>query len=164
MKNLAIIPARGGSKRLPGKNTKTIGGKTLVQRASEAAVESKCFTDIMLTTDSNEIIGQCKEYENLEIHKRSKALSGDKTTVLQVVLNIIESLEKKNNTYDTITILLPTVPFRKAGSLVIFDTDGFHKEGLLTEGERKVIRGHSHSKPLVQYKSRMFESSMLTLM
>ena len=87
MKNLAIIPAREGSKRLPGKNTKTIGGKTLVQRAIEAAVESKCFTDIMLTTDSNEIIGQCKEYENLEIHKRSKALSGDKATVLQVVLN-----------------------------------------------------------------------------
>lgn len=52
----------------------------------------------------------------------------------------------------------PTTITTKAGSLVIFDTDGFHKEGLLTEGERKIIRGHSHSKPLIKYKARIFDA------
>jgi hypothetical protein len=52
----------------------------------------------------------------------------------------------------------PTTITTKAGSLVIFDTDGFHKEGLLTEGERKIIRGHSHSKPLTKYKARIFDA------
>jgi len=51
----------------------------------------------------------------------------------------------------------PTTITTKAGSLVIFDTDGFHKEGLLTEGERKIIRGHSHSKPFVKYNARIFD-------
>ncbi len=50
----------------------------------------------------------------------------------------------------------PTAIVAKAGSLVIFDTDGFHKEGLLTEGERKIIRGHSHAKPLIKYNAKIF--------
>jgi len=52
----------------------------------------------------------------------------------------------------------PTNIVSKAGSLVIFDSDGFHKEGLLTEGDRKVIRGHSNPKPLIQYKARIFDA------
>lgn len=130
MKSLAIIPARGGSKRLPGKNTKTIGGKTLVQRAIEAAIESKCFTDIMLTTDSDEIAEQCRGYDNLEVHNRSEVLAGDKATVLQVVLDIMESLEKASRVYDTITVLLPTVPFRKTEHIV----EGFSKLDEETDG------------------------------
>jgi len=50
----------------------------------------------------------------------------------------------------------PTAIVTKAGSLVVFDTDGFHKEGLLTEGERKIIRGHSHAKPLIKYNAKIF--------
>ena len=123
MKNLAIIPARSGSKRLPGKNTKKIGGKTLVQRAIEAAKKSNCFSEIMLTTDSDEIIEQCKIYEDLKVHQRSEMLAGDKATVLQVTLDIIKSLEKENCIYDTVTVLLPTVPFRKSKHII----DGFNK-------------------------------------
>ena len=52
----------------------------------------------------------------------------------------------------------PTSITTKAGSLVIFDTDGFHKEGLLIEGERKIIRGHSHSIPLIMYKAKFFDA------
>ena len=52
----------------------------------------------------------------------------------------------------------PTNIVTKAGSLVIFDTDGFHKEGLLSKGERKVIRGHSNPRPLVQYKAKIFDA------
>ena len=52
----------------------------------------------------------------------------------------------------------PTSITTKAGALVIFDTDGFHKEGLLAEGERKIIRGHSHSKPLLMYKAKFLDA------
>lgn len=123
MKNLVIIPARGGSKRLPGKNTKKIGGKTLVQRTIEAARDSKCFTEMMLTTDSDEIIQQCQMYSGLQVHSRSEVLAGDKATVLQVVLDIMDSLEKTNKLFDTITVLLPTVPFRKSEHII----EGFSK-------------------------------------
>ncbi len=123
MKNLAIIPARGGSKRLPGKNTKKIGDATLVQRVVEAALESDCFTDIMLTTDSDEIINQCQQFETLLIHHRAQSLAGDKVTVLQVVLDIMQSLESEGNQYDTITVMLPTVPFRRAEHII----EGFNK-------------------------------------
>jgi hypothetical protein len=52
----------------------------------------------------------------------------------------------------------PTTISTKAGALVIFDTDGFHKEGLLTVGERKIIRGHTHSKPIVMYRAKLFDA------
>ena len=52
----------------------------------------------------------------------------------------------------------PTSIITKAGSLVIFDSDGFHKEGLLLKGKRKIIRGHSHSIPLVMYKAKFFDA------
>lgn len=130
MNNLAIIPARGGSKRLPGKNSKTIANKTLVQRTIEAAISSRCFTDIILTTDSDKIIEQCKEYHCLKIHHRCQILAGDKATVLQVVMDIMQSLENSSQAYDTITILLPTVPFRTAEHII----KGFNKLDELAEG------------------------------
>jgi len=52
----------------------------------------------------------------------------------------------------------PTTISAKAGSLVIFDSDGFHKGGLLTEGERKIIRGHTHAKPFVKYHAKRFDT------
>jgi CMP-N-acetylneuraminic acid synthetase len=122
-KHLAIIPARGGSKRLPGKNTKKIGDATLVQRVIQAAYESNCFSDILLTTDSDEIIKQCQHFDNLIIHNRSAELAGDKATVLQVVLDIMSEKESKGLRYDTVTVMLPTVPFRKAEHIV----EGFNQ-------------------------------------
>lgn len=113
-RHLAIIPARGGSKRLPGKNTKKIGDTTLVQRAIVESTASGCFTDIMLTTDSPEIIKQCEQFKHVIIHNRVESLAGDNVTVLQVILDIMSTLESENNNYETVTVMLPTVPFRQA--------------------------------------------------
>lgn len=52
----------------------------------------------------------------------------------------------------------PKSKITKGGSLVIFDSDGFHKAGLLLKGKRKIIRGHSHSIPLVMYKAKFFDA------
>lgn len=136
MNHLAIIPARGGSKRLPGKNTKKIGNNTLVQRVIDAAIGSNCFTDIMLTTDSSDIIEQCHNYEELLIHHRTEALAGDKATVLQVVLDIMDGLELEGIKYTTITVMLPTVPFRTPEHII----EGFSRldeecEGVLSVKE-----------------------------
>ncbi len=117
MKNLGFIPVRGGSKRLPRKNLMDLGGKSITHRAIDVALESGVYTDIILSTDDEEIISHCKSYEDagkIIIDKRDPALAQDTSTVLQVVVELINRLTNQNRVYDTFTIMLATCPFKKA--------------------------------------------------
>jgi CMP-N,N'-diacetyllegionaminic acid synthase len=118
MRNLGFIPVRGGSKRLPRKNLMDLGGKSITHRAIDEALDSGMFTDLILSTDDQEIINHCGKYEGrIIIDRRDPALAQDKSTVLQVVVELINRMTEEGNTYDTFTIMLATCPFKKAEHL-----------------------------------------------
>ncbi len=113
MSLLAIIPARGGSKGVPGKNLKKIGGHSLIKRAIDAAQRSKAVSDIMITTDSDRI---AEEGEKLGVpvpFRRSKELSNDTVGMADVVLDALERYKtKKGQLPEAFILLQPTSPFR----------------------------------------------------
>ena len=111
-KILAIIPARGGSKRVPNKNIITLGGKSLIRHSIDAAIKSNIFSKIMITTDSPSIIQLCKEYTDLIIDDRPPGLAEDKTKVVDVIFEICNRVEIKEK-FSSLAMLLPTAPFRR---------------------------------------------------
>lgn len=113
MNALAIIPARGGSKRLPLKNIRPLGDKPLVEHTLLAAQESGCFQDILLSSDSPEILSTAENYTQVSPLHRPEHLAGDHVTALELVCEIISDPSIRNK-YDIITLLLPTCPFRTA--------------------------------------------------
>lgn len=112
-KSLAIIPARGGSKRLPRKNLRKLQGIPLVAHTLNAVEESGCFDKVLLSSDSPEILDIASGYKTIDLHHRPKELSGDFVTALTLV-NSIVALPEIHKEYDIVTLLLPTAPFRTA--------------------------------------------------
>ena len=111
---IAIIPARGGSKGVPKKNIKFFLGKPLVQHSIDYARESNFIDQIILTTDSEEIM-QIGRKNNITVLKRPKKLSGDEATTESVIEHAISLMKFSEN---TIYILLqPTSPLRPQNSL-----------------------------------------------
>jgi CMP-N,N'-diacetyllegionaminic acid synthase len=113
---LAIIPARGGSKRLPNKNIMELGGKPLIFHTIDAALHSNVFDKVMVTTDSGPIKKACSHYDNLLIDHRSPELARDGSKAVEVILDICNN-EEIQNKYDKFAMLLPTAPFRKIKSI-----------------------------------------------
>ncbi len=111
---IAIIPARGGSKGLPGKNIKKLNGKPLIAYTIEAALASKKISKIVISTDDEEIAGICREYNNVEIpFLRPKELAGDNSLIIETYLYTIKRINQEEGTsYDSLAALLPTCPFR----------------------------------------------------
>lgn len=110
MKSLAIIPARGGSKGVPNKNSNPINGKPLIGYSIEAAQKSKLLTDVIVTTDSDKIGSIAKEY-NCRHFKRDESNATDHAPVELAVSELIESLDTE---YDLILLLQPTAPIRES--------------------------------------------------
>lgn len=111
-KILAIIPARGGSKRLPRKNVLPLGGKPLIQWTIEAALSSSYIDDVFVSTDCSEI---AKTAENCGLkipYLRSALLSNDTASSVDVVLDVIKYYHSKNVNYDLVMVLQPTSPLR----------------------------------------------------
>lgn len=115
MRVLGLIPARGGSKGVPRKNIKLLDGKPLIQYTIEAAKESKLLTNIVVSSDDDEILEVASKL-NIEIpFVRPKELSDDRSSSIDVVIHSIEELEKQNRFYDAVCLLQPTSPFREKG-------------------------------------------------
>lgn len=112
-KILAIIPARGGSKGLPGKNIKKLLGKPLIAYAIESIRSSKYSIDIIISTDSEEISNVGREY-NAQTVYRPKNLATDTSLVKDAILYTINYLENIGNVYDTMILIEPTSPLRTA--------------------------------------------------
>jgi len=114
-KILAVIPARGGSKGVPGKNIIDFCGKPLIQYTIEAALNSKDLGECIVSTDSSEIASVAKSLGVLSPFKRPANLSGDEALSLDVVQHAVEFMESKNGSeYDFILMLQPTTPLRQA--------------------------------------------------
>ena len=107
-KILAIIPARGGSKRIPNKNVIALNGKPLIEYTIESAIQSKKIQKIVVTSDSDEILKIAKKYENITTHKRKENISNDYSPTSEAIIDVL----KGNEEYDFIMLLQPTSPLR----------------------------------------------------
>lgn len=112
MKNeiIAIIPARGGSKGIPRKNIRLLGGKPLIAYPIEVALKSKYIDRVVVSTEDEEIAEIAKLY-CAEIIERPEELAKDKTSLDPVIFNAVNSIEKKESIkYDFVLTLQPTSP------------------------------------------------------
>ncbi|SKB59945.1 N-acylneuraminate cytidylyltransferase [Salegentibacter holothuriorum] len=115
MKTLGLIPARGGSKGIPGKNIRPLGGKPLLQYTFEAATNSKLLNKVILSSDDEEIIEIAKQLELEVPFKRPINLAEDSSSSLEVVQHALNYYLKQGINFDAVCLLQPTTPFRKAG-------------------------------------------------
>lgn len=113
MKPLVIIPARGGSKGIPHKNIKLLGGKPLICRAIDNARSVAPDTDICVSTDDSEIIQVVENYGLKVPFVRPAELAADNSGTYEVLLHALSFYEQQGRTYDTIILLQPTSPFRR---------------------------------------------------
>lgn len=104
---LAIIPARGGSKRLPRKNILKLCEKPLIAWSIEAALKSKYIDKVIVSSDDEEILEISKKY-GADILKRPLELASDTATTFDAIKQVIDTIEK----YDYIVLLQPTSPLR----------------------------------------------------
>ena len=111
-KLLAVIPARGGSERIPKKNILNLSGKPLISWTIEAALASKYIDDVVVSTDDNEIFTIAKKYGAKVPFIRPDKFSSNHASSISVVLHVIDFLQKVNESYDYIILLQPTSPLR----------------------------------------------------
>lgn len=112
MRTLAIIPARGGSKRLPGKNLKLLFGKPLIAWTIEFAKSVPWFDEIQVSTDSEEIAAICADY-GIQVHRlRPAKLATDEASSVDVVLDVLSWRRSDGVEFDAVALLQPTTPVR----------------------------------------------------
>ena len=111
MKRIAIITARGGSKRIPKKNIKEFCGKPVLCRVIEAAQKAGIFDEIMVSTDSEEIAQVAREAGASVPFMRSEKTSDDYATTRDVLLEVLEEYKKRGKSFDEMCCLYPTAIF-----------------------------------------------------
>lgn len=111
MSKIAIIPARGGSKRIPRKNIKFFLGKPIIAYSIKAALESKLFDEVMVSTDDEEIKNIALKYGAKVPFFRSEVNSNDFATTADVITEVISEYEQKGMFFDYCTCIYPTAPF-----------------------------------------------------
>ena len=117
MKRLAIITARGGSKRIPRKNIKEFCGKPIIAYSIEAALGAGIFDEVMVSTDDEEIAEVALAYGAKVPFYRSEATSNDFATTNDVLVEVITEYEKRGQKFDAFCCLYPTAPFIKGERL-----------------------------------------------
>lgn len=118
MRNLAIIPARSGSKGLKDKNIKLLKGKPLIGYSIDAAKESGMFDEIMVSTDSNEYAEIAIELGAKVPFLRPKDLSGDDASSWDVVKDVISNYRNLGFDFDNVALLQPTSPLRTSIDII----------------------------------------------
>ena len=109
--NICVIPARGGSKRIPRKNIKEFNGKPIIAYSIEAALKSNCFSQVIVSTDDDEISEVAKKYGALVPFVRPDELSNDYAGTIPVIKHAIEWMEDNNNYIENVCCLYATAPF-----------------------------------------------------
>lgn len=117
MKKVAIITARGGSKRIPRKNIKEFCGKPILAYSIQAALEAGVFDTVMVSTDDKEIAEIAKKYGAEVPFYRSEKTANDYATTADVILEVIEEYEKLGQFFDMVCCIYPTAPFLTADKL-----------------------------------------------
>ncbi len=112
MNDLILIPARGGSKGIPGKNIKPLNGRSLIYYTLDAACSVASPEDICVSTDSDEIIRVVRKYGLDVPFKRPCELATDTASSYEVILHAIDFYEQRGIKYERVVLLQPTSPFR----------------------------------------------------
>ncbi len=117
LKSVAIIPARGGSKRIPGKNIRTFLGKPIISYSIEAALKSDLFDEVMVSTDSNDIVEVSKKYGAKVPFLRSPEASDDYTGIAVVIDEVIGNYLIEGKSFDYFCCIFPAAPLIKEENL-----------------------------------------------
>jgi len=121
-KCIAIIPARGGSKRIPRKNIKDFFGKPLIAYSIEVALQSNLFQKVIVSTDDEEIAEIARKYGAETPFIRSSKLSDDFTTSGDVIKDAITQLQQLGEDFDFVCTIYATAPLLQKEYLI----EGFH--------------------------------------
>ncbi|MCB0443617.1 MAG: acylneuraminate cytidylyltransferase family protein [Flavobacterium sp.] len=114
---IALIPARGGSKGLPGKNTKLLLGKPLIAYAIESALSSKFITDVYVSTDSKEIAEVAIKYGAKVPFLRPKNLATDVALAVDTYIFMLDKWKESGQDVDSFVVLQPTSPLRTSKNI-----------------------------------------------
>lgn len=117
MKILALIPARGGSKRLPGKNIRPLGGRPLISWTIHAARESGVCSAVVVSTDDEVIADIAREQGAQVPGLRPAELASDTAGSVEVALHALEQYERAHGPVDGLLLLQPTSPFRTSDTI-----------------------------------------------
>lgn len=118
LKNLAVIPARSGSKGLKDKNIKELRGKPLIAYSIEAAIKSKKFDTVHVSTDSQLYADIAINYGAEVPFLRNLETSSDTATTWETICYVLKEYEKQCKYFDTITVLQPTSPLRTSNDII----------------------------------------------
>ena len=110
MKRLAIIPARGGSKRILNKNIKNFCGKPIISYIIETASNTNLFSKIHISTEDKEIFNLVSSMGLVPDFERPKNLADDHTPLMPVIKYVVEKYKKINQTYEEVWLLFPCSP------------------------------------------------------
>jgi pseudaminic acid cytidylyltransferase len=133
VKLIAIIPARGGSKRIPGKNIRPLSGKPAIAYTIEAARESGLFQHVVVSTDSLDIAEVARQYGAEIPFLRDRDLADDFTPVSLVTSDALFRLDPIGDKFDSVAQLMPCCPLRTAG-----DVDDSYKQFEKTGSESQI--------------------------
>lgn len=109
--SVAIITARGGSKRIPRKNIKLFLGKPIIQYSIEAAIDSGCFSEVMVSTDDQEIAELALKFGAKVPFMRSERNSDDFSTTADVLIEVLEAYMQIDKQFERLCCIYPTAPF-----------------------------------------------------
>lgn len=118
MARLAIIPARGGSKRIPKKNIRNFLDKPIISYSIETAIDSGLFDEVMVSTDSEEIATVAKQYGANVPFIRSEQTSGDFAGTAEVIQEVLGSYENSGINFEYVCCIYPCAPFITVDRLV----------------------------------------------
>lgn len=117
-KNIAIIPARGGSKRIPRKNIRDFLGKPILAYSIETAIKTGIFDEIMVSTDDDEIVSIAKNLGASVPFLRKEDTSNDFAPLVDVLLEVIREYDKLGESFENVCCILPTAPLVTVGNVV----------------------------------------------
>lgn len=115
---LALIPARGGSKGIKNKNIREVGGKPLIAYSIASALESSCFEDVVISTDSADIAAIAEKYGAQVPFMRPAILAEDISKTEDAIVHAVETLAKNGKHYDILVLLQPTSPLRDSQDIL----------------------------------------------
>ena len=116
-KAVAIITARGGSKRIPHKNIRPFLGRPIISYSIQAALSSGAFDEVMVSTDSEEIAQVAREYGARIPFFRSAQTAGDYASTDEVIYEVLQAYEKQGIRFERFCCIYPTAPFLTADKL-----------------------------------------------
>jgi pseudaminic acid cytidylyltransferase len=162
-KSIAIITARGGSKRIPKKNIRSFCGRPILSYSIDAALQSGLFDEVMVSTDSEEIAGIAKEAGAQVPFLRSTFTSGDFASSDDVLREVLQNYASAGRTFDVMCCLYPTAPFITAEKLQqaygVLETSGADSVMPVTRFSYPPQRAFILREGLLQYQFPQYENS-----